>query len=323
MTVAMGLWDFLKESLEKRIEEADLTAEYPFENGSAIPTTVDLKPGAETVPGGTLKRVGSAILLAKGASDIPLVQVSMTKDSYPVVLAASAFEVEFQEDMAYRAASVETIMHDFKLDTAREAIAERLNRFATYGEPVLGSFGLFNNPNVSVTNSSFNPNTATFQEWVTFLVGQILSANRVAGQTTTANITDVILPDNAMIRAEGLTDPNDSNLSVLTAVEARLSRLNGGSGINFIQSPLGNSAILEANGVMPVGTNKDRIVIYAKRPSVLSRQINVKIAELAPPEYIQLRGLTRLFPVFSFASATKVHNPRRIRYVDIAKANEV
>lgn len=283
--------------------------EYEFSNGTRIPTMATLKPGQTEAKSIALTGVGSAILLAPGASDIPIVRVGLTKDKYPVVLAAAAYDVEFQEQRASEYFGMDDDLDEAKIDFTRSAIEERLNRFAAYGEPAIGAFGLYNNPMVTIVNSAFNPNTADFAGWVSFLVSAITASKIKTGQV------EVLLPENFYSLSQTITAPNNPETSALQAVEKRFA----GRTITFSTVEQGNAAMLEANGVLPAGTDRDRTVVYQLDKTVLSRQIESTVAEFAVG-WEQTRGLTKFIPMFACASATKIHQPRKVRYINTVKA---
>lgn len=316
--MASDLWLALSEKLTLRTEIR--FPELPFENGTLIPTIGDLPAGKDEI--GSIFLDGSlgeeAILLAPGASDIPLTQVTIGTERIPVVMAAKGYSISWQEKRAMTGLDIASQLTNAKIDIVRKEIAKRLNRFAALGEPVLGMPGLYSSPKISIVNSSFNPNTATFQQWTEFLVGTILNAGLSADGEILLEPTTVLIPPRMAILAQTVTSPNNNTLSVLDAVGTRLKvELNNGY---FIRSPYSASAMLERYGVMPVGTNKDRIVVYSKSDAVLCRRIENVVAQLVDEEFLApTQGLTRMFPFFSCSSATQIIDPSGIRYIDVTK----
>lgn len=314
------LWQYIAEKLE--IRNNYRFPAYPFENGTLIPTTTDLPPGKDEVGaifmGGNMGE--EAILLAPGAADIPLTPVSMTTSKVPVVMAAKGYSVGWQEKRSMDALDISTIVESQKIDVVRNEIAKRLNRFAAIGEPVLGITGLYNNPNVTLVNSSFNPNTATYSEWLTFLVDTILSAGLSADGEVVLEPTTVLVSPRMLVLAARTMNPINGNESVLEAASVQLGitveRLS-----YFVRTPFSQSATLEKYGVQAAATNKDRIVIYTKSDAVLGRRIESSIAQLVPEEFLApTQGLTRIFPMFACSTATAIYDPAGVKYVDVVKA---
>lgn len=315
------LWQYLAEKLEIRTNYR--FPAYPFENGTLIPTAGDLPPGKDEV--GAIFMGGNvgeeAILLSPGAADIPLTPVSMTTDKFPVVMAAKGYSINWQEARALTQLNLENLIETRKIDIVRSEIAKRLNRFAAIGEPVLGYTGLYNNPNVSVVNSSFNPNTATYSEWLTFLIDTILSAGVSADGETVLEPTTVLLSQRMRVLASRIMNPLNGNVSALDAASTQLGIPISSTGTYFVRSPFSASDTLERYRVFPPGTNKDRIIVYTKDEAVLGRRIESSVAQLVDEAFLApTQGLTRVFPMFSCASATMIYDPAGIKYIDVVKA---
>lgn len=278
----------------------------PFENGTIVPTTTDLDPGVREVAEDVMTGVGEATLLAPGASDIPLVQVNVTEDRYPVVMAVSAYSLEFQEQRSLEYSRKP--VREERLRFARRAIAERINRFAAYGDTAIATRGFLNNANISVDNNSFATN-ATFDVWVAFLMDVILRVGLDSDQVT--QTTDVLMSPRMYAAAQKVTaTTGGTNVekSALQAVRERLIGNDGVPSVNFWPVPECASARLEKYGVQSAATNRDRIVVYNREPMTCARQIEAAIAQLMPEEYVQTKGTTRYYPLFSCASATKIRD---------------
>jgi hypothetical protein len=326
-----ALWQYLAERVE--ILSTNTFPELPFENGTLIPTIADLPPGKDQVNaiflGGSIGP--EAILLAPGASDIPLTPVSFTTDQVPVIMAAKGYSVQWQESRTLEAFTgvaggkdLEELVEDTKIDAVRFGIASRLNRYAVYGEPVLGPAhtGLYNNPNVGVTSSSFNPNTATYSEWVSFLVDILLSSGLSNDGETVMPPTTILMSQRALIRAAQVFNPQNGLISVLEAVRTQIVLPgNINRTVEFVQSPWSNAQMLERFGIFAPGTNKDRMVVYTKDKSVLRRRIEDPVVQLVDERFLApTQALTRIYPYFSCSSVTFILNPTGIRYIDTPRA---
>lgn len=312
------IWNLLSDRLTVRTEYR--FPELPFENGTLIPTVADLPAGRDEVnsvflDGGLGEE---AILLAPGAADIPLTALTLGNEKIPVAMAAKGYSLGWQQKRGMDALNLTQTFSDLSIDLVRKEIAKRLNRFAAIGEPVLGQTGLYTNSKVSVTNSSFNPNSATFDQWVEFLVTTILNAGLSADGETIMQPTTVLMPPKMMVKAQSVTNATDTKTSAIQAAGQRLG-INIGADY-FVRSPYGASAILEKYSAMPSGTNKDRIVVYAKSDTVLSRRVENPIAQLVDEDFLApTQGLTRIFPFFSCSSATQIHDPAGVKYIDVTK----
>lgn len=304
------LTQYLEDTIEMRFREL------MFDNGVLVPTTTNLEPGVREVAEDVMTGVGEASLLAPGAGDIPIVQISMTQDRYPVVMAASAYAVEFQEERAFRRTGKN--VREGRATFVRRAISERLNRFTAYGDPGINARGLVNNANVTVDNNSFNPNTADFATFVNFLIDVVLRLGLDSDEITFS--TDVLMSPRMHNKAQQVTSPDNPEVSVMQAVRNRLRDEEGVAEVRFVKVPEVSSAKLEKYGVMAGGTNKDRLVVYNKDPMYVNRQIESVAPQMFPEEYIRSEGVMRYFPMFSCATATKVRELPSIRYIDTTRA---
>lgn len=317
--MASDLWQYLAERLAVRV--TNRFPAYPFENGTLIPTTGDLPPGKDEVGaifmGNNLGE--EAILLAPGAADIPLTPVSLSTSKIPVVMAAKGYSIMWQEARVQDERGIRNLIENRKIDIVRSEIAKRLNRFAAIGEPVLGITGLYNNPNVSVVNSSFNPNTATYDQWVTFLIDTILSSGVSTDGETVLEPTKMLIPQKMRVLAARIMNPLNGDVSALEAASEQVG-VTIGDGDFFTRSPFSSSDILEKYRVFPTGTNKDRIVIYTLDDAVLGRRIESSVAQLVDEEFLApTQGLTRIFPFFSCSTATMIYDPAGVKYIDVTK----
>jgi hypothetical protein len=316
------IWQAIAEGLELQL--TNVFPDLPFSNGTLIPTQGGLTPGKDQVNQIFLGGASGpeAILLAPGASDIPLTPISMTTESVPVIMAAKGYDVQWQAARALSSLNIKDIVDNAKIRIVRFEIDRRLNRYAVYGEPVLKHTGLYNSPNVGFTASSFDPNTATYQQWVTFLVDMILSSGLSPDGETILEPTTVLMSQKALLRAAQVMNPINGTVSALSAVRDQLnSPDNGNLNIEFVRSPWSSAAMLELYKIFPAGNNKDRIVVYTKSDTVVLRRIEDAIAQLVDEDFLApTQALTRIYPFFSCASSTMILNPAGVRYVDTVRA---
>jgi len=317
--MASDLWLFLARKLQVRTNYR--FPNLPFENGTLIPTIPDLPPGEEEV--GNLYASGNlgeeAILLAPGASDIPLTPFGLTTDKVGVVLAAKGYSVSWQQLRKMLRLGIDSQVENQQIDKVRFAIAHRLNRFAAIGEAALGHTGLYNNPRVSTVNSSFNPNTATYAQWVAFLVDLVLSSGLSNDGETILAPTTLLMPQKMLVLAAQALNPINGSVSAIQAASDQL-RLQNRDPLEIVTTPYSSSDILERYRVFPTGTNRDRLVVYTKDQSVVSRRIENKVAQLVDERFLSpTQNLTRVFPFFSASSATMVTDPSGIRYINTVK----
>lgn len=308
--------------LEQRLERTIVQRfrELPYVNGDAIPTELTLEPGATSVSVDAIRGYGTAALLSPQGTDIPLVQIDISKDQAPIVMAVAGYRVSFQTQRAYDFTGKSDMITDKSVMMVRRAIDERLNSFAAYGEPAIGARGLYNPVGVTPVVSAFNPNTADYSAWIAFLMGLVLNVS--LGTNDLQIPTDICLSEGIMRAAALVTDPQNADVSVMQAVRSRLDAMGDlYRNIRFRYAPESNSAVLEAKGIMTAGTNRDRIVVYRKDLMCLSRQMESSIAQMFPAEYVQQNGpdLGITYPMFSCASATQLHETNSLQLIDVTK----
>ena len=322
-----ALWQALNEGLA--IQNTQILPQFRFENGFFIPTVGDLPPGKDTVNsvflGGSFGP--EAILLAPGASDIPLTPVSFTTEQVPVVMAAKGYSVQWQEARTLSqfntdGTNLNEVVTNAKIAAVKFELSRRMERYAVYGEPVLGHVGMYNNPNVSQLSSSFNPNTATYSDWVTFLVDLILSSGLSIDGEIILEPTTVLMSQRALVRASQVMNPINGMVSALEAARTQLNLPdNNNLNIEFARSPWSAGLVLEKYGIFPPAFNKDRFIVYTKSDTVLLRRIESDVAQLVDEDFLSpTQGLTKIFPMFMCSSSTIIMNPAGIRYVDVVRA---
>lgn len=292
-------------------------AETPFEAGVDVPTKTDLAPGSYEFVKTVINDVGSAKVLADGAFDFPVVDASASEDRYRVLMCVAGFTVGFQSErrQAYASAAgtLRAREYDTKIRACVRAIQEKRDRIAAYGDAQAGVTGLLNNANVTPDNNSFNPySTTTASDLADFFINLVKTFDNNSGTVFTPSTALVSIPLN--YRMMTLRMP-DSGISVKDHVTKTLSD----EGIKFEirKRRQCNSANLEANGVQVGGTNKDRIVLYRLDPEIVER--HVEMIQMAPPEYTQVSGLNRLYPMFGCTSPTIVNYTTAISYTDVVK----
>lgn len=280
-----------------------------FENGTIVPTLADLEAGTAEVVRETMSQVGDAEILGDGAIDIPLVDISADEDRYKVVMVAAAFSYTFQQERAFEKAGVSPTNQ--KMATTRRVIAEKMNRIAAFGDTRLAMTGFLNNANVTLNNSSFDPyNVGTTADGlIAFFLDEL------EGVVTASNNTEY--PSNIVCSTELefkliKTRVPDGSMNCKEYILSNSSYITSISGVQECRS-----ARLEAAGVQAGGTNKDRIVLYAKDPMVVERHI--ELPSLMPPEYQQVGNGRRVFPMFACTTSTIVNFPGAMKYIDVPK----
>lgn len=297
----------LEQSMNVLLEKRYRTLYY--ENGTICPVIPDLEAGAAEVVMETLREVGDADIIADGAVDIPIVDVSTEEDRYKIVMVASALGFTFQQERAERKARKP--IRERKQSKVRRAIAEKHNRIGAFGDARIGFTGFLNNANVTLDDSSFNFFTATNNDTIVQFFVDTMQAVYTASNSV-EEVNEVILPPEIHYELIGRRiEGTDTNL-----VQYIQSALSGnGMTVNMVKDPDSSSAKLEAGGAQASGTNKHRITFCAKDPEVVSRHI--ELVKLMPEDWHEVRNGRKIFPYYSCTTPTIVNFPGAMRYVDV------
>jgi hypothetical protein len=286
-----------------------------FENGTLIPTLVDLRPGAREVAYDRFSEYGDADLISDAATNIPIVDISVDEDRYPVYMAASGFPLSLQEMRAYefRPRGTDTLNRfERRMSAARRVIAQRTNRFLALGytSSMLNFPGFLGNALISIRGgAAFDFNTATFATMTDFLVACIES---MTDNFVTAEPTQLLVPTN--VRKKMLSTYNTNGTkTVFQAIAEQYPRLNIQKLKELTAASL--DATVGTTGGRVAG--RDRMMLYPRDPSVLNRHVEQNIAELAPEEFIRTDGMRRIYPMFSCFTPSIIDYPADCRYIDI------
>lgn len=307
--------NFLYEDLTQRMDKV-LEPRYQtlyFENGSLIPTETDLEPGNKEIAYDQISEFGDADITGDAATNIPIVDISLEENRYPIYMVASGFPISFQEERAYNASHYHTPTLDRfqrRMAVARKAIAQRINRYTAYGVSTLDRFnGFLTNPGIPLDNNTFNIYTATYQDALDFFVSIIES---ITDNFVSMEPTEMLVPKDIYKRMMSLQ--NGALSSVLKiALEDMYPELS----ITKIQELEADR--IDGSGFARPSAGKDRIMLYPKDPSIEHRHIEQDIAALVPEEYIRTDGLRRIYTMFSCITPSIFDYPQDARYIDIPK----
>lgn len=290
--------------LEKRYREL------PFANGTLVPTKADLQPGAQDLIQDIMEVVGRAEINADEAFDIPLADVAADEEKFPIVAVFSAFHYTWRQIQAAQLANVP--LRDKKMFAAKRAIDERMNDIAAFGAPKHNLGGFLNNPNVPLSNVSFNPYDSTTwvggpDDLVAFFLDEI---------TTIVDSTDQMESPNTALVPVKLHEVMIKTRIPNTETNVKKYILENSTYLTDIRPAVElKSERLEAKGVQAAGTNKDRMVIYPLSDQILER--HVELIKSMPEEY---KDAKYKVPMYACTSGTIINFPRSMAYVDFPKA---
>ena len=247
--------------------------ELRFETGEIVPTSLDLQPGAELVMQELLDEMAQALILAD-AMDIPMVELGMTEKYYKTYMVAAGYYFTWKSTRGLNYAGKLQAVASRKLALVSRAIAERIHRFAAVGDVRINERGFLNSDRVPVRASSFDPNSGlTANILRSFLIDAIWNGytNRTGYTRFPSHIlispklyrlgTDLLMPDSAVSVIDSVRQSIMSGDTTVAAPSLTIS-----------QAPECSAQYLEATGVQPPATGKDRIVVYSRDPLVVTRQ---------------------------------------------------
>jgi hypothetical protein len=291
-----------------------------FENGDLIPTQTDLIPGAREIAYERFSEFGDADFVSDATTNIPIVDISIDEDRYPIYMLASGFPLSLQEQRAYnhrsRGGTTPSTFNRYerRMAAARKVVAMRTNRATSMGYmgQNLNFPGMLTNAIVPTVNSAFDMNSGTFNTILDFMIATIES---LTDNFVSMEPTELLLPPN--VRKKMLSTYNTNGTkTVMQALDEQYPDLE----VQKIRET--SATALDAVGTIPNRvTGKDRLMLYPKESSVLNRHIESSVAELAPEEFIRTDGLRRIYPMFSCITPTIFDYPQDCRYVDIVKVN--
>lgn len=287
-----------------------------FENGVLIPTEFDLQAGVRNISYETYNYVGDASVVSDSDEGVPIVDVTSTLDTYPVYMVMSGFPISFQLSRSYNAINTiasRDVQQNVMLAT-RQVISQRIDRATALGLPNLNFQGFATNSAIDDVDSSFDINTATYDDARNFFVSMIQSLTR---NEVTSLPTDIVLTPIYYEKMMGLASANDKVL--VTHIRELYPN------IRFHQTNKVSASNIDAAITRPVGQQgKDRIVLYPREDRVLHRHLESQIAQLAPEEYSRVADvggvLSKIFFMFSCVTPCIFDFPNDVRYYDVVAA---
>lgn len=304
---------FLQRQLEQRIPEV-YSKRYPnlwAIAGEVLPSVGDLEMGADTITAEILEQAGEAQIYAQGSNDTPLVDVSVSEDQYKVFVFIAAARWSIFELEKARKANKD--LNALKLAAVRRAIDERAHKLACFGSVKHGAKGLFNLTGVPVDNNTFDADaTATDADDYIQFFGDIIT-DVSSNSNSVEEVDTILVPEKLLDVGRRLRLPG-SQTSALSYVLENWGAANGGSLRRILPKNECQSSYLEAYGVHPTGTNKDRLVLLPSNPDALHRKFYA--LDFLDP---QVQGTDWRVIGYSGASEVLCHYPESLSYVDIPK----
>lgn len=268
--------EFLLKQLEQK-EAGQLTRKMPnlpFANGTYLPAFGDLEIGAQYSTKEVVDMFGEAKIYSETSSDIAMVSTTIDEQGYrnfTFVAGTKWSETELEKGRlaTKNGSSVDVVTQ--RTNFIPRVFDEAIQKFILVGSAKHGVTGFFNNPNVPVTNSSYNPNSGTAQDALDFLL-DVMSGSRERTNLV-SSVRFLLVPDKLRLKWGTLFLPNTS-VSVLEKALAIYGRGTGGTLEGIVSLNECRSDILEAYGRNANGTNKDLVMALPVDPMAARRSFN-------------------------------------------------
>ena len=303
---------FLKRQLEQvlpKLYEKRYPRLWSVDSSEILPGFGDLDPGTETLIEETINTAGEAVIYSDKSGDIPTADANIEEFPYKAVMLASAVAWSVAEMNADEKANRN--LRANKLFALNRAMMEKKHKLAVFGSAKHGMEGLFNNSNVPVVTSTYDANTATFQDHIDFFSD---SFSQVEDSTNlTEGIATVLVTERHHKALVQSVLPGTST-SALTYILDNYSTSAGGTLQRIMKVNETRAALLEQFGVLPPGTNNDRVVFLPMNPDAVERRFyDTSFLD------IQMRALSLYLYAYCGVSETIVHYPTSMLYVDITQ----
>ena len=288
-----------------RQEYANLWAEEAL----YFPAPMPLDYGTTELTFELIESVGKARETDDYGDDIPLVSTGIAEERYNVY----HFDLGMQYNIVQlaRDAKAGRSLNAEKMIAVDRGLRERVHQQLVFGDRRRGGAGLFNNPNVPVIATGYNPTTATWRQHLDFFTG-ILTDIEVDSFLTKG--TDFIFIPKRL--QQYLVNTYQSNDSGLNAMEAIIKSTQQALGNNALQGLVAvnecSAPLLERFGVKNPGEDLDRIVFMPSDSSV------IKHARYATTT-MEPERRAKNFKVLSYNGTSEmiITAPNELRYVDI------
>ncbi len=278
-------------------------------DGTVIPMTADLQPGARRLNEESQQTVGEAAWLSDYTEDIPYVDYSVQETDYKALDYAASFTYSVLELNAARLANKDIVGR--KMRVVRRVMEEKAHKFLLFGDEKHQVTGLYNNPNVPVEDTGFDPNSAVAQDHIDFISSQL---DKVANDSLlTAGVETIVIPRTLWTRWTSLLIPGTSD-NVMSYFQRIYSSGNGitENGLTWRVVNESRADILDENGVVRSQPGYERILFLPFAADAMSAKMYPLTSMPA-----QLQGLRYHVHNYQGISELMIHYPCELLYSDI------
>lgn len=263
-------------SLESRIYEAKYAA---INYDELIPVDTSLPEWVDEWNYISYDGVTLGKFIGASADDLPDVTLSANKSSVPIGYAGNKYSYSLDE--LRKSQQLRIPLDSSKAKLAFRGAQEHTQRVAYFGDAARGMTGLFNNPNLALSNSTLDwYNAATTGDQIVADLNKILVDVYI--NSATVHVPDTIILDAArfaFISNKRMGTITDKTMLEYFRTNNQYTALTGRP-INIFSRLQLSAAQLAAAGVS--NGNKDRIVAYELNDENLGMQVPIPWRSLAP-----------------------------------------
>lgn len=262
--------------LESRIYEAKYAA---INYDELIPVHTDLPEWADQWDYISYDGVTMGKFIGSSADDLPNVGLSANKSSVPIGYAGNMYDYSLDE--LRKSQQLRIPLDTTKARLAFRGAQEHTQRVAYFGDSARNMTGLFNNPNLALSNSTldwFDP--ATTGDQIVADMNKLLIDVYI--NSATIHVPDTIVLDAArfaLIASKRMGTITDRTILEYFKMNNQFTALTGRAPQVFSRLQL-SAAQLAANGVS--NGNKDRMMAYERNDENLGMQVPIPWRSLAP-----------------------------------------
>lgn len=279
-------------------------------DGSVIPMTMDLPLGVKTIREEIQTDVGEAQFYSDYSSDFGGADYTTERFDYRVIEIAHSFVYSILELNAAGYANRELVARKARL--MQDHIDNKMHRFALFGADKLNLTGFYNDANVEVKDTGFDPNTNDVDLHIQFVTNEIVDYTNK--HLLTAGLGAMVVPYSLWARWTSLRIENTATslASYFTNIFGDATGLVPG-GLRILPVNESRSDLLDQYNVTRAQAGFDRIVILPNNVEDVMGLKAYSMQTLPPqPQNMKFRvngyrGLTQLM----------VHRPTEVVYTDI------
>lgn len=312
-TIDDGLAFYISQlaNVESKIYEAKYT-KVNYEE--LIPVNTDVPEWADSWDYISYDAVTLGKFIGSSADDLPNVGLSANKSSVPIGYAGNMFDYSLDE--LRKSQQLRMPVDVLKARATFRGAKEHMQRVAYFGDASRKMTGLFNNPNLALTNSTldwFSP-TTTGDEIVADMNKPLVSVWINSAQTHLPNVLILDSKRFALISERRMGTGSDNAYQTILEYFKRNNLYTSITGRDLAVFPRLQltAAQLAANGVS--NGNKDRMMTYELNEDNLGLVNPIPWRTTAP----QMRGLNIEVPCEYKISGTEFRYPFSGAYVDHA-----